>query len=282
MKRNAGVIAANDRPAGTRPPDTTESDLLVLSDVTKEFTSKRNHVRAVSETSFTLGRGEFTSIVGPSGCGKSTVLKIMAGLMPASGGQVTLRGQPVLGPRPDIGIMFQSPVLLPWRQILPNVLLPAEIQKLPGDFRREAKDLLALTGLDGFEKHYPAELSGGMQQRVAMCRTLLRKPDLLLLDEPFGALDSITRETLNDELLRLARSRNMTVLLVTHSIDEAIYLSDRVLLMSARPGRIVADWRIDLPAQRDIETRQLPAFGHYAREIRESLAAAHHGRTPEP
>jgi NitT/TauT family transport system ATP-binding protein len=258
-------------------PTARQPDFLVVRDVAKEFTSKHKSVRAVDDVSFSLARGEFTSIVGPSGCGKSTVLRMVAGLTQASSGTVILDGKQIDGPRREIGIMFQSPVLLPWRTVLHNVLLPAEVQKLEGDYRQDAMDLLKVAGLAGFENHYPAELSGGMQQRVAMCRTLLRRPALLLLDEPFGALDSITREVLNDELLRLAKLRNMTVLLITHSIDEAIYLSDRVILMSSRPGRVSADWRIDLPAERNVETRELPAFGRHASEIRESLGIAHRG-----
>jgi len=251
--------------------------ILEIRDVVKDFTPKGKVIRAVDGVSLSLAQGEFVSIVGPSGCGKSTVLRMVAGLTGATSGEISLRGTHIAGPRPEVGIMFQSPVLLPWRSVLKNVLLPSETQRLGGDPRREAMELLEVAGLAGFENHYPSELSGGMQQRVAMCRTLLRQPDLLLLDEPFGALDSITREILNDELLRIARLRDMTVLLITHSIDEAVYLSDRVVLMSSRPGKVTGEWAIDMPTERSLETRELPAFGRYASDIRESLGIAHRG-----
>jgi NitT/TauT family transport system ATP-binding protein len=271
LSEYVGATQALGEPVSTAGTD----PILEIDDVVKDFTVKRQQVRAVDGVSLSIGQGEFVSIVGPSGCGKSTVLRMIAGLTQASAGDIRLRGTSISRPHPDVGIMFQSPVLLPWRSVLKNVLLPSETQRLEGDPREEAKALLQVAGLGGFESHYPTELSGGMQQRVAMCRTLLRKPDLLLLDEPFGALDSITREILNDELLRVARRRNMSVLLITHSIDEAVYLSDRVVLMSSRPGKVTGEWQIDLPAERSVATRELPAFGRYAAEIRESLGVAH-------
>jgi NitT/TauT family transport system ATP-binding protein len=269
-------IDSKDNSAVATSEGSTDA-ILEIGDVVKDFTTKRKVVRAVDGVSLSLAPGEFVSIVGPSGCGKSTVLRMVAGLTAATSGSINLRGAPISRPRPEVGIMFQSPVLLPWRSVLKNVLLPSETQKLNGDPGRDAMELLEVAGLAGFENHYPSELSGGMQQRVAMCRTLLRRPDLLLLDEPFGALDSITREILNDELLRIARLRSMTVLLITHSIDEAVYLSDRVVLMSSRPGKVTGEWKIDLPTERSLETRELPAFARYCSDIRENLGIAHRG-----
>lgn len=276
MRVEASMTSSPEMELGTSPEGAAR-DFLELRGIEKEFRTNRQRVRAVDKVSFGIKKGEFVSIVGPSGCGKSTILRMVAGLTEPTGGELSLKGKAIHAPRPEVGIMFQSPVLLPWRTIMKNVLLPAETQKLNGDPRQDAKDLLAMAGLSDFENHYPAELSGGMQQRVAMCRTLLRRPELLLLDEPFGALDSITREVLNDELLRIAKLRGMTVLLITHSIDEAVYLSDRVMLMSSRPGRVTDQWRIELPSERNLDTRQLPAFGRYTSAIRESLGLAHSG-----
>ena len=176
-------------------------------------------------------------MVGPSGCGKTTLLKILAGLMPPSRGDARLRGTPITGPRQDIGVVFQSPVLFPWRTVLDNVLLPIDVQGLPRErHRRAALDLLALVGLEGFERRYPWELSGGMQQRVALTRALVHDPAMLLMDEPFGALDAMTREQMNVELQRIWLERKKTVVFITHSIPEAVFLGDRVLVMSPRAG----------------------------------------------
>jgi NitT/TauT family transport system ATP-binding protein len=194
--------------------------------------------------------------------------------MPASDGEARLRGTPIAGPRRDIGVVFQSPVLFPWRTVLGNVLLPADVQHLGRDRARPlALDLLALVGLSGFEHRYPWELSGGMQQRVAMVRALIHDPALLLMDEPFGALDAMTREAMNAELQRIWMERRKTVLFITHSIAEAVFLSDRVLVMTPRPGRIMNDLTIDLPRPRTLDMMNTPEFGVYVRRIRAALGS---------
>ncbi len=249
--------------------------LIELRSMSKRYASRRGEVDALADVTLDVQREEFVSIVGPSGCGKSTLLKILLGVMPASGGRVAIAGESVTAPRTDVGMMFQSPTLLPWRSVLSNVLLPIEMLRLDRrQFADRARELLDLVGLSGFADHYPGELSGGMQQRAAMCRALIHDPDILLLDEPFGALDSITREQLNDELQRIWARTKKTVVLVTHSIDEAVYLSDRVVVMSARPGRLVDARQVELPRPRTMETRSLPEFDALGLEIRRALGHA--------
>jgi NitT/TauT family transport system ATP-binding protein len=197
----------------------TGGDVIAVRRVSKQYGTTAGPVVALDDIDFTIAEGEFVSIVGPSGCGKSTLLKILAGLLPASRGEASLRGTPILGPRRDIGVVFQSPVLFPWRTVLGNVLLPVDVQRLGRDrLKARALDLLRLVGLDGFEQRYPRELSGGMQQRVAMVRALIHDPAILLMDEPFGALDAMTREQMNVELQRIWLERRKTVLFITHSI----------------------------------------------------------------
>ena len=209
------------------------------------------------------------AVVGPSGCGKSTLLKILAGLLAPSGGSASLRGTTIQGPRRDIGVVFQAPVLFPWRTVLDNVLLPIDVQGLGRDrFRPVAMDLLALVGLREFERRYPWELSGGMQQRVAITRALVHDPAMLLMDEPFGALDAMTREHMNLELQRIWMEKKKTVFFITHSIPEAVFLADRVLVMTPRPGRIVDDLVIKLPRPRPLDVMTTPEFGAYTRHIR--------------
>jgi NitT/TauT family transport system ATP-binding protein len=221
-----------------------------------------------------VGEGEFLSIVGPSGCGKSTLLKILAGLMPASSGEALLNGTPIDGPRRDIGMVFQSPVLFPWRTVLDNSMLPIDVQGLGrAQMIARAKSLIALVGLSGFENRYPWELSGGMQQRVALVRALVHDPALLLMDEPFGALDALTREAMNVELQRIWLERRKTVVFVTHSTSEAVFLADRVMVMTSRPGRIGDLLKIDLPRPRTLEVMNTEAFGTYVRRIRNGLNA---------
>ena len=246
-------------------------------------------VEALAGISASIGAGEFVSLVGPSGCGKSTLLRIVAGLRPATRGTITVAGRTVTQPIPGalsvrqddgqvIVMVFQAPILLKWRSILENVLLPAELAgKDPAKFRTRAGQLLEMAGLAGFGPKLPRELSGGMQQRAALCRALLLDPPLLLMDEPFGALDAMTRDDMALELLRiwgekdLAREARKTVLFVTHSIPEAVFLSDRVIVMSARPGRIAADLRIDLPRPRTVELRATEAFGKLNLELFRAL-----------
>jgi NitT/TauT family transport system ATP-binding protein len=229
-------------------------------------------VEALREVSFTVGRGEFVSIVGQSGCGKSTLLKILAGLLSKTSGTIFIEGQEVDGPRRDIGIMFQKPLLLEWRRVLDNVLLPVEIYRLDRrEYEEKARRLLGTSGLADFLRKYPFELSGGMQQRVALCRALVAEPSLLLMDEPFGALDTLTRQKMGFELLRLWEEWKSTVLFVTHDVDEAVMLSDKVLVMSSRPGRILGAFTVDLPRPRQIFAKDTSEFIHFSSRIRRCL-----------
>ncbi|MFJ4709124.1 ABC transporter ATP-binding protein [Streptomyces anulatus] len=256
--------------AGTGP-----AAAVRLADVSVRFRSKKRDVTAISGVSLDVAPGEFVAIVGPSGCGKSTLLKLVAGLLTASSGEVLLGGEQVTGPRHDIGYVFQRAALLEWRSALRNILLQAEIRHMePASARERADDLIRMTGLTGFEDAYPHELSGGMQQRVALCRALLHEPPVLLMDEPFGALDALTREQMNTELNRIWRTTGTTVLLVTHSISEAVYLADRVVVMSPRPGTVTEVIEVGLPAERDYsETLGRPEFRAAAAHIRDLLGA---------
>ncbi|MFB8218390.1 ABC transporter ATP-binding protein [Streptomyces anulatus] len=257
-------------PAGTGP-----AAAVRLADVSVRFRGKKRDVTAIGEVSLDVAPGEFVAIVGPSGCGKSTLLKLVAGLLTASSGKVLLGGEQVTGPRHDIGYVFQRAALLEWRSALRNILLQAEIRHMePTVARARADELIRMTGLTGFEDAYPHELSGGMQQRVALCRALLHEPPVLLMDEPFGALDALTREQMNTELNRIWRTTGTTVLLVTHSISEAVYLADRVVVMSPRPGTVTEVIEVGLPAERDYsETLGRPEFRAAAARIRDLLGA---------
>jgi NitT/TauT family transport system ATP-binding protein len=229
-------------------------------------------VEALREVSFTVSSGEFVSIVGQSGCGKSTLLKILAGLLPKTSGKISIDGREVDGPRRDIGLMFQKPLLLEWRRVLDNVLLPVEIYRLDRkQYEEKARRLLGTAGLADFLRKYPFELSGGMQQRVALCRALVAEPSLLLMDEPFGALDTLTRQKMGFELLRLWEEWKSTVLFVTHDVDEAVMLSDKVLVMSSRPGRVLGAFAIDLPRPRQIFAKDTPEFIRFSSQIRRCL-----------
>jgi NitT/TauT family transport system ATP-binding protein len=256
--------------------------LIDLSGVGMTYEAASGPVEALAGISLKVGAGEFVSLVGPSGCGKSTLLRIVAGLRPATVGTVTVGGRAVTQPIADIGMVFQAPILLKWRSILDNILLPAELAgKEKRSYWARAHELLEMAGLHGFAEKLPRELSGGMQQRASLCRALLLDPPLLLMDEPFGALDAMTRDDMALELLRiwgerdLAREQRKTVLFVTHSIGEAVFLSDRVVVMSPRPGRIAADLRIDLPRPRTVELRASEAFGQLSLDIFRTLT----GRT---
>jgi NitT/TauT family transport system ATP-binding protein len=227
---------------------------------------------AVDEMSFAVRDQEFTSILGPSGCGKSTLLKMTAGIMPVSGGTVSVNGRAVTEPVSDIGMVFQNPILVKWRSVLDNVLLPVEIlRRRRQDYLQPALDLIRLVGLGGFEDRLPAELSGGMQQRVSICRALITDPPLLLMDEPFGALDALTREDMNLELLRIWEARKKTVLFVTHSIAEAVFLSDKVIVLSPRPSRVARVFEIELPRSRESSVRYTKEFGDYCGAIRAEI-----------
>ena len=231
-------------------------------------------MQALDRISLDLCADSFSSVIGPSGCGKSTLLNIMAGLLSASDGAVVLDGTAVTGPRRDIGIMFQQATLLPWRTTLENVLLPIEIRdgrRVAEQRRAMAFDLLKLVGLEGFDSAYPNELSGGMAQRAAICRMLITEPTVLLLDEPFGALDELTRDYMDMELQRICREREATSFLVTHSIAEAVLLSDVVYVMSARPGRVLEAVVIELPRPRTLAMTAEPVFGLSVQRVRTLL-----------
>ncbi len=243
--------------------------------LSKVYATEAAPVRALDRVSLSQQRGEFVSIVGPSGCGKSTLLMIAAGLSGASGGQILVDGAPVTGARKDIGLVFQSHVLLEWRNTLSNIMLQAEARRMdrkPAEAR--ARELLRSVGLDGFEHQYPKALSGGMRQRVSICRALLHDPPHLLMDEPFGALDALTRDQMQLDLQRLCADRNMTVLFVTHSISEAVFLSDKVVVMTPRPGKIDRVIDIDLPRPRTLAMREGPRFAQYSREVLDVFVAS--------
>jgi NitT/TauT family transport system ATP-binding protein len=230
---------------------------------------------ALHRVDFSAGAGEFITVVGPSGCGKSTLLRILAGIDQPSSGAVLINGHPSTGPSRDVGVVFQSPVLLPWRNVLENTVLPAQIQKSDMQVaRKRAHEYLDMVGLSGFERKYPRELSGGMQQRVGIARALVNNPSLLLMDEPFGALDAMTRESMNLELLTIKQRSGATVMLVTHSIPEAVFLGERVVVMSPRPGRVTQIVKVDLPSPRTLDIINTPTFGAYVKGIRASLNAA--------
>jgi NitT/TauT family transport system ATP-binding protein len=240
----------------------------------KNLTRRYGAVTALDHVNLSIGAGELVAIVGPSGCGKSTLLRILAGLMPTTEGEAWLHGSRIDGPRRDIGVVFQTPVLFPWRTVLDNVLLPVDVQRLGRDkMRATAMELLRLVGLEGFETHLPRQLSGGMQQRAALVRALIHDPSVLLMDEPFGALDAMTREQMNLELQRIWMERQKTVVFVTHSVGEAVFLADRVVVMSPRPGRIVDTLDVDFPRPRPLSVMNTEAFGVHVSRIREKLNA---------
>ncbi|MGY4305270.1 NitT/TauT family transport system ATP-binding protein [Bradyrhizobium sp. USDA 4369] len=273
-------ISQDQRNASRASPPTVSSgpgahpSAIHVSALCKTYGTDDTGVMALDDINLDIRAGEFVTVVGPSGCGKSTLMRMIAGLIAPSRGEIRLGGEIVRGTRRDIGIVFQSPVLFPWRTVLENVLIPIDVQRrgrqqnLP-----KARDLLGMVGLADFAHRYPAELSGGMQQRVGIARALVNDPAILLMDEPFGALDAMTRENLNVELQRLWQSNGSTVLLITHSISEAVFLADRVVVMTARPGRIAEVLEIDLPRRRTLEMMGSTAFGHYVNRIRTHFGA---------
>jgi NitT/TauT family transport system ATP-binding protein len=246
---------------------------VVVDAVAKIFNpGGRHEVEAVSPTSFTVKSGEFVSLLGPSGCGKSTLVMMVAGLDRPSEGVITVAGRSMTAPRAETGIMFQDPTLLPWKSALENVLFPFRAMNRPvGPHVARARALLDAVGLEGFHDHKPRQLSGGMRQRVAICRTLVYEPDLLLMDEPFSALDAITRDEMNLVLMKMWEEHHRTAIFVTHSIREAVYLSDRVLVMSQRPGRIVADVRIPFARPRRLEIEETAEFNEICGYLRSKI-----------
>jgi NitT/TauT family transport system ATP-binding protein len=261
--------AAPSTRGNTRHALPAAAPFIRIARLRKSYGGGATGVLALEDVHLEIGLGEFVAVVGPSGCGKSTLLRIVAGLIPASSGDIRFGDRPVAGPRRDIGVVFQSPVLFPWRTVLDNVLVPVDVQGLNrGKGIARARELLALVGLSEFEARFPAELSGGMQQRVGIARALVHDPAMLLMDEPFGALDAMTREHMNVELQRLWMSRGKTVLFITHSISEAVFLADRVVVMTPRPGRIADVLRVDLPRPRTLDMMTSPPFGEHVRRIR--------------
>ena len=236
------------------------------------FQDDKGELIALQDISFSVDEQEFVCVLGPSGSGKSTLLRILAGLLVPTTGQVILAGQPMQGPHPKVGLVFQDPNLMPWRSVLQNVLLPLELDSTPKtDAIRQAQMVLDLVGLSGFEGYLPRDLSGGMAQRVAIARALVHDPDVLLLDEPFGALDALTRERMGDELSRIWQSRRKTVVMVTHAIDEAILLADRILVLGSQPGKLVLDIQVNLQRPRAAPLRYTAEFGNLAQTLRSAI-----------
>jgi len=266
----SGSIAKDPKGVGARAP------FGRIVNVTKTFNTAGQPVPAVKDVSFQFRKGDLISLLGPSGCGKTTVLKMMGGLIPASSGLLELDGKAIDAPFPGVGVVFQAPTLMPWRSVLGNVLFPMEVlSKNDARAKTRAREILKLVGLEGFENAYPRQLSGGMQQRVALCRAIIHEPSILLMDEPFGALDELTRLEMNDLLLDLRRVTGATVLFVTHSISEAIYLSDQVVVFSKRPAIIVKELTIDVPYPRSSKTRFLPEFTELERQAGVALGIVH-------
>jgi NitT/TauT family transport system ATP-binding protein len=259
--------AAVEAPRVDRSPARSAAPVVIEANrVGKTFSAA---VVALEDASFTVGKGAFVSVVGPSGCGKSTLLRLVAGLIPLSSGRLTVHGQEVAVPRKDVAMMFQKPTLLDWRTAVENVLLPSELGgRVTEEDKGRAIDLLELVGLKGFEFSFPRQLSGGMQQRVALARLLQTGADILLLDEPFGALDEFTRERLNLELLRIVAEVRATTLFVTHNIAEAIFLADHVMVMTPHPGRLAAVVDVPFARPREIELQQTPEFNALVSEVR--------------
>jgi NitT/TauT family transport system ATP-binding protein len=256
--------------------DAAGAQFLALEGIAKTYYTGRQdaEVSALAETTFSCGRGEFITLVGPSGCGKSTILNLVAGLLEPSQGQVIVDGTAVTGPRRDVGLMFQTPMLFPWRTAIENVMLPADVARSDKRAARaRAAELLESVGLADFADMRPSGLSGGMEQRVALCRLLMQDPDLMLLDEPFGALDEFTREDMNQQLLDVWSGTGKTVLLVTHNIQEAVYLTDRILVMTPRPGRIAKVLDVDLPRPRHLAITTTPEFQELVLDVRQTLGA---------
>jgi NitT/TauT family transport system ATP-binding protein len=253
--------------AGARQPEPVEP-ILVVDDIVKRFETPDGSLTAVDHVSFTVSPGEFVSVIGPSGCGKSTLFNVIGGLLDNYEGRITVAGERVAGPHPSIGMIFQEESTFPWRTVLDNVAFPLELAGMSKAERYErAAHFVALVGLDGFERRYPSELSGGMRQRVSMARTLAAEPKIMLMDEPFASLDEQTRLLLGDKVLQIQQTLQQTTLLITHNITEAVQLSDRILVMTYRPGKLKRSVEIDLPRPRTSEIVSSEAFGRYVAQI---------------
>jgi len=251
------------------PQRAAASALIRLCGVAKVYQTRDGPVESVRPIDLDIYEREFLAVVGPSGCGKSTLLKMVAGLLPITAGEVRVHDRPVEGPHEGIGIVFQSPVLLAWRSVLDNIMLQIEMRRLPREaYLPKARALVEMVGLHGFERKYPWQLSGGMQQRASICRALVHDPEILLMDEPFGALDAMTRERMNLELQRIWYETKKTVLFITHSIPEAVFLADRVLVMTERPGSIAAVYEVRLPRPRTLARMADPEFVQLTQTIR--------------
>jgi NitT/TauT family transport system ATP-binding protein len=251
---------------------TERGTILVARDLSMKYAGTNGSLPALDRVSLSVRSQEFVCVVGPSGCGKTTLLRLLSGLLMPTAGQVDFAGQPLVGPRRRIGFVFQQANLMPWRNVLDNIALPLELEGSPLQERHaRARELIELVGLQGFEAVYPRDLSGGMAQRVAIARALIHRPELLLLDEPFGSLDALTRERMASELMRIWSRHSVTVIMVTHSISEAVLLSDRVLVLGPRPGSLRLEVAIPLPRPRGWDMSYTPEFGQLAVEIRRAI-----------
>jgi NitT/TauT family transport system ATP-binding protein len=267
---SAPMLQATDRAlrADIRDRSAGEGSCVAIRSVSKSFNSRKSVVHALSSVDLDIRKGEFVSIIGPSGCGKSTLMMLMAGLDTATKGTIEIDKRQIKGPNADIGIVFQQDALLDWRSALSNVMLQSEIRKLDrAASNARAQELLKMVGLEDFHAALPHELSGGMRQRVSICRALLHSPPLLVMDEPFGALDALTRDQLQVDLLRLWTDQKMTVVFITHSISEAVFLSDRIVVMSPRPGKIETIIDVELERPRRLAVRDTPQYTSYVHQV---------------
>jgi NitT/TauT family transport system ATP-binding protein len=265
VSRPTSEIRSDLRPE----PSALRKPIIEIAGAAKTYRTRDGEVASLRPIDLSIGDGELFVVVGPSGCGKTTLLKMIAGLLPPSEGEIRVDGKRITRPHAGVGVVFQSALLLPWRSVMQNVMMPVEVKNLPRDlYARRAAELLHLVGLDGFEEKYPWQLSGGMQQRAAICRALVHDPKIVLMDEPFGALDAMTRERMNVELQRIQGETRKTVVFITHSIPEAVFLGDRVLVMTERPGRIAAIYPVPLARPRALDVMASPAFFDLTQTIR--------------
>ena len=271
MTNNVTPLKRDNRAASS---EAARSVIIEGKAVSKTYRTRDGDVPSLRPIDFEIADGEFVVVVGPSGCGKTTLLKMIAGLLPPSSGEIRIEGRAITKPHGDVGIVFQTSMLLPWRSVFKNVMMPVEVKRLPREkYEARAHALLKMVGLEGFENKYPWQLSGGMQQRASICRALVHDPKIVLMDEPFGALDAMTRERMNVELQRIQRETRKTVLLITHSIPEAVFLADRILVMTDRPGAIAAVYEVPLAKPRTLDMLADPAFVELSQTIRKHFNA---------